>query len=187
MADTSRNTEMTKPRSEYRPFPNVSGRNARQARFEVSLLVSLLGVPKGKRMLEVGCGQGIALGPLQQLCRPIYLAGLDIDPALLATAEKSIEVGKGLVELIAGDVRKLPFDNASFDVVIDFGTCYHISEPERALAEIARVLTVGGLFVYETRLSRLIAHPVRSFGPGSRGMLRQTSSWIGTCGCGPAV
>jgi len=36
-----------------------------------------------------------------------------------------------------GDVRSLPFSTRSFDMVIDFGTCYHCRSPERALMENA--------------------------------------------------
>ena len=49
-----------------------------------------------------------------------------------------------------------------FDVVIDFGTCYHIPGAADALDEIARVLVPGGLFVHETRIAQLFAHPIRS-------------------------
>jgi len=58
----------------------------------------------------------------------------------------------------------MPFPDAAFDLVVDFGTCYHIARPETALAEISRVLTPGGLFVHETPLSQVLSHPVRSFG-----------------------
>jgi SAM-dependent methyltransferase len=63
-----------------------------------------------------------------------------------------------------GDVRALPFPDASFDLVVDFGTCYHVSRREQALREIARVLATGGRFVHETRLSQALSHPVRSRG-----------------------
>jgi ubiquinone/menaquinone biosynthesis C-methylase UbiE len=56
----------------------------------------------------------------------------------------------------------LPFPAGFFDVVIDFGTCYHISQPHVALREIVRVLKPGGVFATETRLSQLLSHPVRA-------------------------
>ncbi len=67
-------------------------------------------------------------------------------------------------ELVWGDVRDLPFADAAFDVVIDFGTCYHIARPGPALAEIERVLAEGGVFVHETRASQLLSHPARAWG-----------------------
>jgi ubiquinone/menaquinone biosynthesis C-methylase UbiE len=68
------------------------------------------------------------------------------------------------VELVPGDVRRMPFPDGAFDLVMDFGTCYHIARASQALSEVARVLTPGGLFVHETPLSQILSHPARSFG-----------------------
>src|SRR6476661_8621808 len=66
------------------------------------------------------------------------------------------------------DVRDIPFEAARFDLVIDFGTCYHVSDTmdgrRAALREVARVLNPGRLFVHETRVAQCLAHPLRSFG-----------------------
>jgi SAM-dependent methyltransferase len=58
----------------------------------------------------------------------------------------------------------MPFGDDAFDVVIDFGTLFHIARPEAAAGEISRVLAPGGLFIHETKLSQLLSHPVRSRG-----------------------
>lgn len=149
---------------EYRSFPNESGRNTRQAAIEVPLMVRALGLPAGGRVLEVGCGRGVALPVLARLLAPARLAGLDLDATLLDEARAAADAAGLAVELVPGDVRRMPFPDASFDLVVDFGTCYHIARAGQALAEIARVLAPGGLFVHETPLSQLFAHPVRSFG-----------------------
>ena len=148
----------------YREFPNVRRRNATQELIEVPALVRLLDLPKGARILEVGCGRGVALTPLARLCEPIRLVGLDIDARLIAEARERLDARGVQAELVRGDVRRLPFADASFDVVVDFGTCYHISRPETALREIARVLADGGAFVHETPVSQLLAHPRRAMG-----------------------
>lgn len=151
-------------RAEYRPFQVFAHRNAIQRYFEVPALTRGLQLPRGARVLEVGCGPGNALGPLARDCEPALLVGLDIEPDLLATAKTAVEHEGVRAMLIPGDVRRLPFQTESLDVVVDFGTCYHIDEPELALQEIERVLVRGGLFVHETPLAQLAAHPVRSFG-----------------------
>jgi ubiquinone/menaquinone biosynthesis C-methylase UbiE len=148
----------------YRPFSDNARRNSWQERLEVPMLVWALGLTETRRVLEVGCGQGIALPPLARLLRPTHLAGLDIDADLLARARTRV-TGQGLaIEVLEGDVRRLPLADASFDLVVDFGTCYHIARQTEALREIARVLAVGGRCVYETCASQLLAHPVRSWG-----------------------
>jgi ubiquinone/menaquinone biosynthesis C-methylase UbiE len=140
---------------EYRPFPDHETRNSRQQRLEVPLMLRALGVPHDARILEVGCGRGVALPAIQEHRTPARLVGLDIDPELLAHAADTP------AELVLGDVRAMPFADASFDVCVDFGTCYHIARPLDALREIARVLRPGGRFCHETPLSQLISHPVR--------------------------
>ncbi|MFI5169305.1 MAG: class I SAM-dependent methyltransferase [Vicinamibacterales bacterium] len=151
---------------EYRPFPDLGRRNLYQEALEVPTMVRALGLPRRQRVLEVGCGRGVALAPLLRWLRPKRLTGLDVDPGLLQIAGAKLG---GLsreheLALVEGDVRELPFPSGSFDIVIDFGTCYHVARRERALREIARVLAPGGLFVHETRASQLLSHPVRSWG-----------------------
>ncbi|HEU4828128.1 MAG TPA: class I SAM-dependent methyltransferase [Gemmatimonadales bacterium] len=149
---------------EYRPFPNEEGRNSRQETLEVPILVRALRLPKRARILEIGCGRGIALLPLARLLEPARLTGLDIEPRLLAEARARLDAAGVEAELVPGDARALPFPAAAFDLVIDFGTCYHIARAGDALREVARVLAPGGKFVHETPLSQLLSHPVRSLG-----------------------
>jgi ubiquinone/menaquinone biosynthesis C-methylase UbiE len=150
--------------AEYTPFPDVARRNSWQETLELPAMVWALGLPSGERVLEVGCGRGVALPALSRLLRPRRLVGLDVDGCLLEQARERTEGLAGGIELREGDVRTLPFDDASFDLVVDFGTCYHVARRAQALREIARVLATGGRFVHETRLSQLLAHPLRSWG-----------------------
>ena len=148
----------------YEPFPDVPRRNFVQQHVEVPLLVRTLGLPTGGRVLEVGCGRGIALSPLAAALQPSRLVGIDIDPELVALARRRIDEAGIAAEVRRADVRRLPFQTASFDLVIDFGTCYHITNQTRALREIVRVLAPGGLFVSETVSSQLLSHPWRTRG-----------------------
>ena len=150
--------------SEYRPFPNVEAKNLVQERFEVPALLRLLHVPRNARILEVGCGRGIALPPIARLCAPSRLVGCDIDDRALAAARERLS-GSGVdAELVRADVRALPFPDDEFDVVVDFGTTYHVASADAALREIARVLRPGGAYVHELRPAQLLAHPIRAFG-----------------------
>lgn len=148
---------------EYQPFRIVESRNWKQENLEVPLFVKLMMLPQHKRVLEIGCGPGIALAPLAKQCRPLRLVGIDIDDVLLARAEKRLKERRIMAELYQEDVRRLPFPDGSFDIVVDFGTCYHINRRVMALREITRVLAKGGIFAYETKFNQLLSHPVRSF------------------------
>jgi len=156
--------EKIAPVTEYQPFPNEEGRNTRQAQLEIPAMVRALGIPSGARILEVGCGRGIALPVLERLCNPRRLVGLDVDPELLAEAAANLRKHGSTAELYTADVRQMPFAAESFDVIIDFGTLFHIARPQAAAAEIARILAPGGMFVHETKASQLLSHPVRSRG-----------------------
>lgn len=148
----------------YQAFPNTEARNWNQEMIEIPLMCLLLDLPIGGRVLEVGCGRGIALPPLTRKLAPRSLTAIDIDAELVAEAVDHAEK-RGVSAIVQrADVRRLPFGGGSFDLVVDFGTCYHIDQPDRALAEIERVLVPGGFLVYETVAAQLLSHPIRSFG-----------------------
>jgi ubiquinone/menaquinone biosynthesis C-methylase UbiE len=149
---------------EYRPFPNEGARNWRQEHVEIPLMILALGLPRGVRVLEIGCGRGVALPVLQRYLRPVRLVGLDIDRELLDEAGRHLNSTGTSAELIPGDVRRLPFPSADFDLIVDFGTCFHIDRPSHAMREISRVLVPGGIFATETKLNQLFSHPLRSRG-----------------------
>ena len=152
----------------YVAFGNVEARNDLQSRFEIPLMLRMLRPPRGGRVLEIGCGRGIALPVLATLLAPSSLVGLDIDPALIASANERVRATRISARVMRGDARALPLDSGSFDLVIDFGTCYHVGGgadgARAALREVARVLRDGGHFIHETPVAQQLAHPVRSFG-----------------------
>lgn len=152
------------PERPYQPFPDVARRNFMQRHVEIPLMTRALGLPRGGRVLEIGCGRGVGLGALSAALRPSLLVGLDVDAALLAEARRRLALERVPARIELGDARALPFGDASFDLVIDFGTCYHIAGASAALRQIVRVLAPGGLFVSETVSSQLLSHPWRTRG-----------------------
>jgi ubiquinone/menaquinone biosynthesis C-methylase UbiE len=154
--------------AEYLPFGNVESRNGLQALVEIPLMLRALRLPHRARVLEIGCGRGVALPVLDDRLEPVELVGLDVDAALLDEARERVRNSCTEATLVEGDVRDLPFEAGRFDLVIDFGTCYHVSDTmdgrRAALREVSRVLRTGGLFVHETRVAQRLAHPLRSFG-----------------------
>ena len=139
---------------EYRPFPDEVGRNSAHGDIELPVMQRVLGLPRGLDVLEIGCGRGHGTSALRTLLAPHRLVGIDIDREALLDVRGA--------EVHVADVRALPFLDASFDLVFDFGTLWHIARPLDALREIARVLRPGGRFVHETKLNQLASHPLRS-------------------------
>lgn len=148
---------------EYRPFELVNRRDFILEHFAVPFMVKSMKLPRSQRLLEVGCGAGVALSPLAKHCEPTRLVGIDIEMSLLKLAERKLKDRGVRGELYQEDVRRLPFADGSFDIIVDFGTCYHINRRVMALKEISRVLAKGGVFVFETPLNQFFSHPVRSF------------------------
>jgi ubiquinone/menaquinone biosynthesis C-methylase UbiE len=95
-------------------------------------------VGKATRLLDVGCGAGMAA----QLAhaRGATIAGLDASEPLLAIARERAPHG----EFRHGDLEQLPWPDASFDVVTGFNSFQYAADPKRALAEAKRVVRRGG-------------------------------------------
>jgi SAM-dependent methyltransferase len=89
------------------------------------------------RVLEIGCGAGGMLGPLQ---RYGTVHGLDVDRECVAFCRQ-----RGFERVLCGSGYELPFQDASFDLVALFDTMEHIPDEARALAEVRRVLRPGGI------------------------------------------
>ncbi len=147
---------------EYRPFPRELARDGSHGDVEVPLALALVEAPGAPRVLEIGCGVGASLAALRRGCAPSRLVGVDVDAEALRLAGPAARAHGAT--LVRADVRALPFVDGAFDLVVDFGTCFHIGQAGRALAEVSRVLGPGGLFLVESRLNQTISHPVRSWG-----------------------
>jgi SAM-dependent methyltransferase len=95
-----------------------------------------------ERLLEVGCGRG-------ELAERFAREGIDV--VALDLSERMVELTRERgVDARVGDVQSLPFGDAEFDVAVANFMLYHVSDLDRALAEIARVLRPGGRLVAAT-------------------------------------
>jgi ubiquinone/menaquinone biosynthesis C-methylase UbiE len=96
--------------------------------------------PRGdERALDVGTGAGALALALAPLVREVV--GLDPVPELLALAR---ERARPNTEFVEGDGAALPFPDASFDLAGTHRTLHHVAQPERVVAELARVTRPGG-------------------------------------------
>jgi ubiquinone/menaquinone biosynthesis C-methylase UbiE len=101
--------------------------------------------PLGTRVLEVGCGAGYFLSRFLGY-GAAHAAGIDLMEHRVALARER----DPRLELVAGDASRLPWDDASFDVVSQFTCLTSVLDPDlRAAiaAEMWRVLRPGGALV----------------------------------------
>jgi len=100
----------------------------------------------GEDVLDVGCGAGMdSLVAAQMVGSTGSVTGIDMTPEMAAKARGSIaEMGLGNVRIVEGSAEHLPFDDASFDVVISNGVIDLIPDKDAVFSEITRVLRLGG-------------------------------------------
>jgi len=96
------------------------------------------------RVLDVGCGTGELLRRIRANVPDALLAGLDPVPEMLDVAREKLS---GHDDLRVGYADRLPWNAGTFDVVVSCNMFHYISEPLRALREIARVLRPTGALV----------------------------------------
>lgn len=105
------------------------------------------GAPAAPRLLELGCGNGMLLQELRHHFPAAQMEGLDYSPDMVELANQRNIEGCRVVE---GDVRALPQESGSVDVVITERCVINVLEEEgqlQAFREIHRVLKPGGVYV----------------------------------------
>jgi len=110
----------------------------------------------GQDILEIGCGNGAGAALIMETFRPRSLKALDPDPAMLKLARRRL--AGTVAEVIKGDAQNLPFDDASFDAVFNFGIVHHLEDWRKGISEVARVLKPGGAFYIEEIFAGLYAN-----------------------------
>jgi ubiquinone/menaquinone biosynthesis C-methylase UbiE len=100
----------------------------------------------GERVLDLGCGAGTDSLVAAQMVGPEgSVTGIDMTPEMLAKARRAgEELGAGNVEFLEAEAERLPFPDASFDVVISNGVIDLIPDKDAVFSELHRVLRPGG-------------------------------------------
>lgn len=95
-----------------------------------------------RRILEVGCGEGIVIRYLSERMPSVRFAGAEVDREALTRGR----VRCPTVSFVEADAYALPFRTGAYDLVLCLEVLEHLSEPGRALQEIRRV-SGGGCLV----------------------------------------
>ena len=109
-------------------------------RRRLDALVDLAEPRAGDRVLEVGCGAGHVLDRFAAFDR----TGVDLSTTMIARARRRLGPG---VPLHQADAEQLPFDDASFDVVLCTEVLEHTRNPDRVVRELMRVARPGARVV----------------------------------------
>lgn len=110
-------------------------------------------IASGKRILDAGCGLAYGTKMLGQAGAD-EVVGMDVAAAVLDSVRPDMPAN---VRLEPGDIRELPYENNSFDLVICFEVIEHLDSPRSALNELARVLAPKGVL--------LVSWPNRALNP----------------------
>ncbi len=106
-------------------------------------LVGSLGVEAGSRVLDVGCGTGLAVPwLLEAVGEGGRVTALDLAEGMLEVARN--KHGRPNVRYVHGAIEAAPFAGGSFDEALCHNCFLHLADKERALGEIHRVLKPGG-------------------------------------------
>jgi len=104
----------------------------------------------GKKPFQSFLDLGTGTGRLLELFAPLYrrAVGVDASTAMLAVARANLDrSGIGHAQVRLGDIYNLSLPRDAFDVVAIHQVLHYLEEPERAIAEAARVLAPGGRFL----------------------------------------
>lgn len=133
--------------SQFGPAAEAYVRSAVHARGEdLAHLVQEAALTGQETVLDAGCGAGHAAVAVAPYARAVVAVDLT-DAMLQVTRRLADERGLSNVSVRRGDVEALPAGDGEFDRVVSRYSAHHWPHPERALAEIRRVLAPGGRFV----------------------------------------
>jgi SAM-dependent methyltransferase len=108
--------------------------------------------PPGRATLEVGSGEGRVARDLA--ARGHRVTGVDASPTLLRAATDAHADG----HYVLADAAALPFEDASFDLVVAYNSLMDVQDMPTAVREAARVLEPGGRFCV------CVTHPLANAG-----------------------
>jgi len=106
------------------------------------------------RSLEIGSGTGYFTLNLMQEGVVSSAVCTDVSPGMLETLRGNAERLGLELETAVCDAASLPFDDASFDLVLGHAVLHHLPELDRSFAEFMRVLRPGGVLLFAGEPSR---------------------------------
>lgn len=136
-------------------------------RVEEAAIFRFAGDLRGKRLLDLGCGDGTYSIAASQ--RGAHVTGVDISEAMLESARRrALAIGVS-AEWRRASAESLPYESETFDIVLAVTILCFLREPLHVMHEVRRVLRPGGSFVIG-ELGRY----------SSWALLRRVRGWLGS-------
>ena len=145
MESTGTSTEMAALKTKLRAtwIAGDFGQIARYYPDEAEAFISRLNLKPGIKVLDVACGTGNLALPAARAGADV--TGVDIAPNLVEQARENARREGLNAKFDEGDAEALPYDNASFDVVVTMFGAMFAPRPELVAAELKRVCRPGGV------------------------------------------
>jgi len=99
----------------------------------------------GKRVLDIGCGNGYVLSRFAR--EGAHATGIDLTKAAVDLSRRRFELMELSGQFVVGSAEELPFPTESFDAVTSMGVLHHTPDTSGAVAEVRRVLKPGGRLI----------------------------------------
>ncbi len=145
-------------------------------------LLEFVDLPENANVLDMGCGTGRLLDRLGANFPNLRGTGLDLSPQMLRIARRKNRHHPRMI-FIEGKADALPFAEGQFDAVFSTISFLHYPEPEQVMAEVARVLKVGGCFyLVDISWKTDIKPPLMSGTGGIRLYSQQSREILGSSG-----
>jgi len=120
------------------PYEQYIGRWSRQV---APLFLAWLGIPAGRRWLDVGCGTGALCAAILDRGSPASVTGIEPSEGFLKTAMENLADRATLQQ---GSATAIPLGDASVDIVVSGLVLNFVPDQRAALAEMARLTGKGG-------------------------------------------
>jgi ubiquinone biosynthesis O-methyltransferase len=136
-------------------------------RIERQLIIELVGDIRGKRVLDVGCGDGALAIELRKSGAAV--TGIDVSDAMITAARERARAHGADCRFSVAAAEALPFAAGHFDVVVAVTILCFVDDQEPVFREMARVLRPGG---------RLVIGELGKWSPWAAG--RRVRAWLGS-------
>ena len=111
----------------------------------VKKLQEISQLPPNKKVLEIGCGNGIGTRLIQEYFKPSEFIATEYDESLVEITKQKVKDLNVLIE--QADATKFRFADNEFDAVVGLSVIHHIPNWEDALNELHRIIKPNGLLI----------------------------------------